>query len=177
MLVNTSTLCVYVAALSDCSGLWVRPAFSENETLKEMNQGTRETQMKQILNLNHSQCEPNQIRARQKQSHAPTDTRTNHSSSADSGLGRGVASGLWYGSDSDKAPPIRDEAVHSRTRVSSLNDDRQSELQYYVSKVQQTHTHTHVAQHTHSHSFLSVTSAAGAFPWRPCGRANQRAQT
>ncbi|XP_050960969.1 centrobin isoform X2 [Labeo rohita] len=124
-----------MTALSDCSGLWVRPAFSENETLKEMNQGTRETQMKQILNLNHSQCEPNQIRARQKQSHAPTDTRTNHSSSADSGLGRGVASGLWYGSDSDKAPPIRDEAVHSRTRVSSLNDDRQSELQYYVSKL------------------------------------------
>ncbi|RXN08493.1 centrobin isoform X1 [Labeo rohita] len=122
----------HASALSDCSGLWVRPAFSENETLKEMNQGTRETQMKQILNLNHSQCEPNQIRARQKQSHAPTDTRTNHSSSADSGLGRGVASGLWYGSDSDKAPPIRDEAVHSRTRVSSLNDDRQSELQYYL---------------------------------------------
>ncbi|XP_016328156.1 centrobin isoform X3 [Sinocyclocheilus anshuiensis] len=122
-----------MTALSDCSGLWVRPAFSENETMKERNEETREAQMKQILN--HSQCESNQIRVMQKQSHAPTDTRTNHSSSADSGRGRGGASGVWYSSDSEKAPPIRDEAPPNRMRVSSLNEDRQSELQYYVSKL------------------------------------------
>ncbi|XP_042569762.1 centrobin isoform X1 [Cyprinus carpio] len=120
-----------MTALSDCSGLWVRPAFSE----KERNEETREAQMKQILNLNHSQCESNQIRVKQKQSHAPTDTRTNHSSSAESGLGRGGASGVWYSSDSEKAPPIIHEAPPSRTRVSSLNEDRQSELQHYVSKL------------------------------------------
>uniref|UniRef100_A0A671M804 Centrobin, centriole duplication and spindle assembly protein n=1 Tax=Sinocyclocheilus anshuiensis TaxID=1608454 RepID=A0A671M804_9TELE len=114
-----------MTALSDCSGLWVRPAFSENETMKERNEETREAQMKQILN--HSQCESNQIRVMQKQSHAPTDTRTNHSSSADSGRGRGGASGVWYSSDSEKAPPIRDEAPPNRMRVSSLNEDRQSE--------------------------------------------------
>ncbi|XP_058619833.1 centrobin isoform X2 [Onychostoma macrolepis] len=118
-----------MTALSDCSGLWVRPAFSENETMKERNEETREAQMKQILSLNHSQCESNQIRVIQKQSHAPTDARTNHSSSADSGLGRGGASGPWYGNVSEKAPPIRDEAPPSR------NEDRQSELQYYVSKL------------------------------------------
>ncbi|KAL1249150.1 hypothetical protein QQF64_020155 [Cirrhinus molitorella] len=124
-----------MTAHSDCSGLWVRPVFSENETQREGNEETRETQMKQILNLNHSRCESNQIRVKQKQSHAPTDTRTNHSSSADSGLGRGGASGLWYGFDSEKAPPIRDEAPPSATRGSSFSDDRQSELQYYVSKL------------------------------------------
>ncbi|XP_073679771.1 centrobin [Garra rufa] len=124
-----------MTALSDSSGLWVRPAFSENETLKERNEEMREAQMKQIVNLNHSQYESNQIRVKQKHSHAPTDTRTNHSSSADSGVSRGVASGLWYGSDSEKVPPIRDEAPPSMMRVSSFNDDRQSELQYYVSKL------------------------------------------
>ncbi|XP_016430076.1 centrobin isoform X3 [Sinocyclocheilus rhinocerous] len=125
-----------MTALSDCSGLWVRPAFSENETMKERNEETREVQMKQILNLNHSQCESNQIRVMQKQNHAPTDTRTNHSSSADSGRGRVGASGVWYSSDSEKVPPIRDEAPPNRMRVSSLNEDnRQNELQYYVSKL------------------------------------------
>ncbi|XP_052396912.1 centrobin isoform X2 [Carassius gibelio] len=118
-----------MTALSDCSGLWVRPVFSENETMKERNEELKEAQTKQILN----QCESSQIRV--KQSHAPTDTQTNHSASAESGRNRGGASGVWYSSDSEKAPPIRDEAPPSRTRVSSLNEDRQSELQYYVSKL------------------------------------------
>jgi len=126
------TLCVCVAALSDCSGLWVRPAFSENEVMEERNEEMREAQMKQILNLNHSQCESSQIRVMQKQSHAPTDIQTNHSSSGDSGRGRGGASGL-----PEKAPPFRDEAPPSR------NEDRESELQYYVSKVQHILTHSH----------------------------------
>ncbi|XP_077086888.1 uncharacterized protein cntrob, partial [Siphateles boraxobius] len=180
-----------LTALSDCSALWVRPMFTEEET--------RETQ----TNL--------------KLSHAPTDTRTNHSSGADSGQDRGGASERMYCSNAEKpirdqappsryegppirdqtlpsrceappiraqappsiyeappirneappirnqalpsryeappirnesppirkeAPPIRDqappgiyEAPPSRTRVSSLNEDRQSELQYYVSKL------------------------------------------
>jgi len=87
------TLCVCVAALSDCSGLWVRPEFSETEVMKERNEEI---------------------------------------SSGDSGRGRGGASGL-----SEKAPPFRDEAPPSR------NEDRESELQYYVSKVQHILTHSH----------------------------------
>ncbi|XP_059384518.1 centrobin [Carassius carassius] len=122
-----------MTALSDCSGLWVRPVFSENETMNERNEELKEAQTKQILNLNHNQCESSQIRV--KQSHAPTETRTNHSASAESGRGRGGSSGVWYSSDSEKAPPIRGEAPPSRTRGSSLNEDRQSELQYYVSKL------------------------------------------
>ncbi|XP_048034328.1 centrobin isoform X2 [Megalobrama amblycephala] len=121
-----------LTALSDCSGLWARPVFAEDETMKDRKEETRETQtnlnLKQILN--HSQCEP-----KQKLSHAPTDTRTNHSSAAESGLDRGGASGRLYYIDAEKAPPTRDEAPPSRTRVSSLNEDRQSELQYYVSKL------------------------------------------
>ncbi|XP_043088575.1 LOW QUALITY PROTEIN: centrobin [Puntigrus tetrazona] len=87
-----------VTALSDCSGLWVRPVFSENERREE----TR---------VDHSQTH----------GHAP-DTRTNHSTSTDR---RGGASGL----KSEKAPPTRDEAPPS------TNEERQSELQYYVSKL------------------------------------------
>nr|XP_021325729.1 centrobin isoform X1 [Danio rerio] len=61
-----------------------------------------------------------------KQSHALSDTWTNHSSTADGGRG-------WaYSSGSEKAPPLSDEAPPSRIRVS---EDRQSELQYYVSKL------------------------------------------
>ncbi|ROL01515.1 Centrobin [Anabarilius grahami] len=139
-------------SLSDCSGLWVRPVFAEDETMKDRKEETRETQtnlnLKQILN--HSQCEP-----KQKLSHAPTDTRTNHSSAAESGLDRGGASGRLYCVDAEKAPPTRDEAPPSRTRVSSLNEDRQSELQYYVSKVQHTHTHTQLYTHTLTHSHSS----------------------
>ncbi|XDV46730.1 hypothetical protein PO909_014557, partial [Leuciscus waleckii] len=143
----------HFTALSDCSALWVRPVFTEEET--------RKTQTN--LNL--------------KLSHAPTDTRTNHSSNADSGQDRGGASGRMYCSDAEKAtpirdqappsryeappsrdkappiideapsiryvappirdeaPPVRNEAPPSRTRVYSFNEDRQSELQYYVSKV------------------------------------------
>ncbi|KAK9954808.1 hypothetical protein ABG768_016849 [Culter alburnus] len=121
-----------LTALSDCSGLWARPVFAEDETMNDRKEEMRETQtnlnLKQILN--HSQCEP-----KQKLSHAPTDTRTNHSSAAESGLDRGGASGRLYCIDAEKAPPTRDEAPPSRTRVSSLNEDRQSELQYYVSKL------------------------------------------
>lgn len=113
----------HLTALSDCSGLWVRPVFTEDETMNERKEETRETQtdlnLKQILNHKH------------KLSHAPTDTRTNHSSGAESGLDRG----RLYCSDAEKAPPTRDEVPPSRTRVSSLNDDRQSELEYYVSKL------------------------------------------
>ncbi|XP_067301459.1 centrobin isoform X2 [Pseudorasbora parva] len=147
----------HLTALSDCSALWARPAFLEEEMMKE----SRRTQ----TNLKH------------KLSHAPTDTRANHSSGAESGLDRGGASGRLYCSDAEKAPPTiceapptrddappatyeapptrykapptfyeapptrgeapsaRDEAPPSRTRVSSFNDDRQSELEYYVSKL------------------------------------------
>ncbi|XP_056127848.1 centrobin [Rhinichthys klamathensis goyatoka] len=164
----------HLTGLSDCSALWFKPVFTEEET--------RETQTN--LNL--------------KLSHAPTDIRTNHSSCADSGQDRGGASGRMYCSDAEKATPIRDQAPPSRceappsrykappiidkappvryidppireeappirhvappireeappirhvappiideappnrTRVSSRNEDRQSELQYYVSKL------------------------------------------
>ncbi|XP_039508208.1 centrobin isoform X1 [Pimephales promelas] len=150
----------HLTGLSDCSALWFKPGFTEEET--------RETQTN--LNL--------------KLSHAPTDTWTNHSSGADRGQDRGGASGRMDCSDAEKATPIRDqapptryeappsrykappiidkalpvrhvdlpireeappitrvappiidEAPPNRTRVSSRNEDRQSELQYYVSKL------------------------------------------
>lgn len=161
-------MCVCVVALSDCSGLWVRPVFAGDETMKDRKEETRETQtnlnLKQILN--HSQCEP-----KQKLSHTPTDTWTNHSSAAESGLDKGGASGRLYCTDAEKAPPTRDEAPPGRTRVSSLNEDRQSELQYYVSKVQHTHTHTRLYTHTltHSHTLpvcgVSCWNVPPVTPW------------
>ncbi|XP_051517543.1 centrobin isoform X2 [Myxocyprinus asiaticus] len=126
-----------LTALSDSSGLWVRPVFAEggNSTEGKM----KETRTHQNQDLNHSQCEQNQIRLNQilnpKQIQPPTETRANHSSSSDSGRGRTGAPVVLYSSDSEKTPPIRDEASPSRTRVSSLSEDRQSELQYYVSKL------------------------------------------
>ncbi|XP_056305819.1 LOW QUALITY PROTEIN: centrobin [Danio aesculapii] len=78
-----------LTSLSDCSALWVRPMFTIDESMKEKSEERRETQSNLKHNLNYSQCEP-----KLKQSHAPSDAWTNHSSTADSVLGRGGASVL-----------------------------------------------------------------------------------
>ncbi|KAA0706444.1 hypothetical protein E1301_Tti024352 [Triplophysa tibetana] len=67
--------------------------------------------------------------SRTTQSHAFTETCTNHSSSSESGLTRGGASAVLCSSESEKAPPTKEEALPS------IHEDRRSELQYYVSKL------------------------------------------
>nr|XP_055045493.1 centrobin isoform X2 [Misgurnus anguillicaudatus] len=137
----------HLTALSDCSALWVRPAIAEereNSAERKMKEpNTTQLNQSQDLNPNLSRCHQNHskvdqnrdVNQRQRLSHAFTESRSNHSSSSDSGLGRGVASVVLYGSESEKAPPIKEEAPPSKMDVSSSNEDRQSELQYYVSKL------------------------------------------
>ncbi|XP_051947357.1 centrobin [Xyrauchen texanus] len=167
-----------LTALSDSSGLWVRPVFAGggNGTEGKM----KDTRINQNQDLNRSQCEPNQIRVNQilnpKQRQPPTETRANHSSSSDSGRGMTGASVVLYSSDSEKTPPIRDEAPASRTSGSSLSEDRQSELQFYVSKllerspgdpleepIREQHQAPHVTDLLHTHTSQQLQEILQSF--------------
>ncbi|TRY90307.1 hypothetical protein DNTS_017535 [Danionella cerebrum] len=89
-----------VFRFSDCSALWVRPEFSEQEALKG-----------ETLSHPHS--------------HTPANNNTG-----------GLVGGQSHSELSENAPPLSEEVIPSKIRDStSISEDRQNELQYYVSKL------------------------------------------
>lgn len=111
--------------------------------------------------------------------HTSTDVKTNQNS--DKGVGQCDVSKQKYSSTGTKAPPKEEQTPSVQIRapppaanMSSLCDERQNELQYYITKVRHTHNHFMILHatlyRTQSHSYfftchlLSVClSAVGMF--------------
>lgn len=93
---------------------------------------------------------------RPNRAHASSDVRATQSS--DKGAGQCDVSKTIYSRTGTKAPPTEEQTLSVNvkapppsTKVSSLCDERQNELQYYITKV---------CTHTPTHTYLSVSASA-----------------